>query len=618
MSGRFSMRLMGLLLALAIAGPAAQSQTQQRDARVAAPAPPAGTAALSGIVVSSTDNARQVRQAAVVIIGTTTGVLKVTSTDANGRFAFTGLPADRYLVGASKPPYLGAVAGAKRPARPGTPVALANGQTINNVTIQLPPGSAISGTVTDERGQPAANVVINLMQGRMQNGERVLTMAPGGYGTATDERGRYRIYGLAPGEYVVVASPRQAALGIGFRGVTALSAADVDAALKAPAPNNSLTSAPGASVSPGPSQPPPPAPPPPALAYAMVFYPGTPRASEAGPVALAVGEDRQNVDFRLELVRLAKVEGTVTGIDALPAGTLVSLPASSQIGGGSAGIMSVSRVAPDGRFTLPNLSPGSYNLIATAFAGPGGTLPVFGAVTVDVMGADQSAIQVALQPALSFPARIAFAGTATPPPLAGYRIAVRQLPPLMLSAPGPVVAPTGATGAFTITGVIPGRYVIGGPLFLGANSSSMTWSLASVTVDGRDVTDLPVDIGPNNVPKDVVITYGDQSQELSGRLQQSSGTPATDYTIVVFPADKAYWIPGSRRILTTRSGTDGQFRLGGPGFITLPAGDYLLAAVSEIDKDEQFDPAFLTSLQPAAVRVTVKPGEKKTQNLSIR
>jgi hypothetical protein len=50
----------------------------------------------------------------------------------------------------------------------------------------------------------------------------------------------------------------------------------------------------------------------------------------------------------------------------------------------------------------------------------------------------------------------------------------------------------------------------------------------------------------------------------------------------------------------------------------LPAGDYLLAAVSELDRDEQIDPAFLTSLQAAAVRITLQPVERKTQNLSIR
>jgi hypothetical protein len=52
------------------------------------------------------------------------------------------------------------------------------------------------------------------------------------------------------------------------------------------------------------------------------------------------------------------------------------------------------------------------------------------------------------------------------------------------------------------------------------------------------------------LPKNIVVTYTDQFQELSGRLQSQSGAPATDYTILVFPEDKAYWIHGSRRIVT--------------------------------------------------------------------
>jgi hypothetical protein len=602
---------LGLTLAVTVLAGAAQpqsAQTPQRDTRTQpATLAPAGTATLSGVVVAAADAAQRVRLAPVVIIGTTTGVLRVAATDTDGRFSFTGLPADRYLVGASKAPYLGAVAGAKRPARPGTPIALADGQRITNVTIQLPMGAAISGVVTDERGQPALGVKVNLMQARIQNGERVLAMGPGS--TSTDERGRYRIFGLPPGEYVVVASARSFSSGI-----RTLTDAEVDAALKAPsaAPPGTFGSGPGAPPAVAPAAPPAS----PAVAYAPVFFPGTTRASDASPVVLGVGEDRQNIDFRLELVRTAKIEGTVSGMDALPPGAMAILRASSQVGNGPAGGMSVSRILPDGRFTLANMAPGSYTLVTTAAAGP--TASLFATATIEVAGADQSGIQLALQPALSFPARIAFAGTAAAPPLAGYRIPVRQLPPVILSAPAPVVPPTGATGTVTVTGVMPGRYVIGGPLFFGADASSLTWALESVTVDGRDVTDLPIEIGPGAVPKDVVITYGDRSQELSGRLQQVSGAPAAGYTVVIFPADKAYWIPGSRRILTTHAGTDGQFRLGGPGLITLPAGDYLLAAVSDMDKDEQFDPAFLTSLQPAAVRVTVKPGGKTTRDLRIK
>lgn len=609
MSRRLTTGLLGSILALAAVAGAAQPQTAQTPQRDTRPQPgtpaPSGTAALSGTVVAAADASKRVRLAPVVIIGTSTGVLRVASTDADGRFSFTGLPADRYLVGASKPPYLGAVAGAKRPARPGTPIALADGQKITNVTIQLPMGAAISGVVIDERGQPAPSVTVNLMQARMQNGERVLTLGPGG--TSTDEHGRYRMFGLPPGEYLVVASARS------FSSASrTLTDAEVDAALKAPMapPPGGIGSAPGASAAPAP---PPPSSPP--VAYAPVFFPGTTRASDAAPIALGVGEDRQGVDFRLELVRTAKIEGTVTGMEAQPPGSVSVVRASSQMAGGSAGTMSVSRVLPEGKFTMPNLAPGSYTLIASAAGGP---VPLFATATVDVMGTDQSAIQLNLQPALSFAARIAFAGNTPAPALAGYRIPLRSAPPVIFGAQSPQVALTNGTGVSQITGVVPGRYIIGGPLFFGATQASLTWALESVVVDGKDVTDVPLNISADAVPKEVVVTYGDRSQELSGRLQQSSGAPATDYTIVVFPADKAYWIPGSRRILTTRSGTDGQYRLGGPGLITLPAGDYLLAAVSELDKDEQFDPAFLTSLQAAAVRVTLQPGEKKTQNLAIR
>ena len=140
----------------------------------------------------------------------------------------------------------------------------------------------------------------------------------------------------------------------------------------------------------------------------------------------------------------------------------------------------------------------------------------------------------------------------------------------------------------------------------------------SVVADGRDVTDLALEIAAEAPAKNVVVTYGDGFQELSGRLQSQSGAPVSDYTIVAFPEDKAYWIPGTRRIVTARPGTDGRFTLSGRGPTTLPPGRYLLAAVTDVSKDEQFDPAFLAQLVPASVPVTLAPGEKKVQDLAIR
>jgi hypothetical protein len=91
-----------------------------------------------------------------------------------------------------------------------------------------------------------------------------------------------------------------------------------------------------------------------------------------------------------------------------------------------------------------------------------------------------------------------------------------------------------------------------------------------------------------------------------------------DYTIVLFPSNKSYWIQESRRILTARPGSDGQFVFGGPGPTALPAGEYLLAVVTDLERDEQFDPAFLTSLVPAATPVSLQAGARSVQEIHIR
>jgi len=119
-------------------------------------------------------------------------------------------------------------------------------------------------------------------------------------------------------------------------------------------------------------------------------------------------------------------------------------------------------------------------------------------------------------------------------------------------------------------------------------------------------------------PKQIVFTYTDQWQKLSGKLSHQSGAPSTDETVIVFPADRAYWYQGSRRVLTTRPGSDGLFSFGGPGPTTLPPGEYLLAAVMDLGRDEQFDPSFLATLVQAAAPISIGPGEKKIQDLVIR
>ena len=579
------MRALVILVLVVVA--AVQTTAQQtpvrdpRTAALAANAAPTGTGAIAGAV--TTEEGRPIRFAYVILLGATTGIVKITSSDTEGKFHFNDLPVDRYTVGVSKQPYLATLAGAKRPGRPGTPVVVANGQKVTDVVVRMFLGGAITGVITDERGQPGSGAMVAVMQWRLQGNERTLVQV-GGI-TATDDEGRYRVFGLVPGEYVITAL-RQ--IGPTPR---ALTVTEVDAALRGP-----VASA---------------APPAPPGRYAPVYFPGTTRAADAVPIPVNLGEERNNADFRLETVLTSRVEGSVVSTDGQPLGgvdvTMMSAAGSIM----QSGLRM--RVGPDGRFGVGGMMPGAYVILAN---GSGPTAGQFAYGTLEIGGGDVIGLQLTMKPAMTMSGRLLF-DSATSPAVSGRRIPVRGLTTGAASAGGAAVGVSDQSGAFTVSNLVPGRYVVGGPLSFGPTTDTMTWTLQSVVADGRDVTDLPLEIG-DTAPKNVVVTYTDKWQELSGRLQSQSGAPVSDYTIIVFPEDKTYWFQGTRRIVTARPGTDGRFTLSGKGLTTLPPGKYLLAAVTDIGRDEQFDPAFLSQIVSAAVPVTLGPGEKKVQDLAIR
>src|SRR5207248_2833066 len=65
-----------------------------------APASRDRTGEISGAV--RRDDGAPARQVLVMIAGTDVGLIRVTSTDASGRFVFSGLPAGHFLVGAGE------------------------------------------------------------------------------------------------------------------------------------------------------------------------------------------------------------------------------------------------------------------------------------------------------------------------------------------------------------------------------------------------------------------------------------------------------------------------------------------------------------------------------------
>jgi hypothetical protein len=119
-------------------------------------------------------------------------------TDRDGTFRVTDLEANlSYYVNASLPSY-----NSPRP-EPGTP-APKTYKVGESVTLTLIKGGVITGKVTNANGEPLVGIRVGAeMVQRARNGKRLAN------GRAsekeTDDRGVYRIYGLPPGTYVVMA-----------------------------------------------------------------------------------------------------------------------------------------------------------------------------------------------------------------------------------------------------------------------------------------------------------------------------------------------------------------------------------------------------------------------------
>jgi uncharacterized protein (DUF2141 family) len=582
---RFTVHSLVLMLLAVSYAPATGAQT--RDARATL----RGTAVLSGIVVSDDAEARPVRKARVTcsspdVSGNTT------ITDDGGRFVFAGLPAGRYSVGASKATWVAANYGATRPLRPGSAIPLADGQKLD-IVIRMPRGSVITGVVLDQNNQPSAGSPVRALRFAMVNGERRLISA----GTATaDDRGVYRIFGLAPGDYLVGAT------GLGAAGPELRLTSDADVR-HAASLNPQAPPPPGRSVS-----------------IATTYYPGSPMVSQAGLVSLRAGEERDGVDFALQLVPTARVEGIVSLPEGgAPRGTDVNL---ISLGDGTpvqpVEALRTSGADPEGRFSFANVPPGQYTVLARAarpITKPDGTSTgppqtVWASTPIAVDGEPITGLSLSLEPGLTISGQVRFESATLKPPADLRSIRVTAAPAEVRAsaafAPGGVSV--GPDGRFAITGVIPGRYRVTAS-FPGSGRPG-GWLLKSVIASGQDSLDTPFTLPPNQHVLDATITFTDRLAQISGTLRSAAGGASAESTVVVFAADQVLWAPQSRRIQAVRPGADGAYLIA-----NLPAGIYLLAAVDDVEPGEWFDPAFLQRLAPSAIRLAIADGEQKTQDI---
>jgi protocatechuate 3,4-dioxygenase beta subunit len=276
--------------------------------------------------------------------------------DAEGHFKFDSLSAGRYRLVATRNGYV------TRDPRSGGlrtgMVSLSSGQQADGVTLRLIPSAVIAGRVTSEGDEPVPNVFVQAMKFVYQGDKRQLSDA----GTSTtNDRGEYRIWGLAPGKYYVRAThPRGGAPRAGSQ------------------------------------------------VYVPIFYPGVSDLSRTQPIELHAGDEITGIDLGFAALRSVRVSGHVVNV-----GPGATKDAQVTLVGGSGSLtFAAGQASTDakGTFELKGVAPGSYTLIAEQFGGGEQEKVTRGRTSIDVGEVNLNDVEVVIGPGSTVSGRVRVEG----------------------------------------------------------------------------------------------------------------------------------------------------------------------------------------------------------------
>jgi hypothetical protein len=159
-----------------------------------------------------------------------------------------------------------------------------------------------------------------------------------------------------------------------------------------------------------------------------------------------------------------------------------------------------------------------------------------------------------------------------------------------------------------------GNFQLGGQagrVFLSLTTGPL-WVLKSITIEGEDVTDTPIDLSGRQSVTGVVIRMTDKLTQLSGQVSDARGQLLKDYVIVVLPAEQKEPVIAARWIRTARPDSNGAYLLRG-----LRPGRYVVTALETIEQGRQFAPEFQEQLRRSAREFSLKEGENVTLDLKL-
>ncbi|PYS61925.1 MAG: hypothetical protein DMF76_09900, partial [Acidobacteria bacterium] len=502
--------LAGLILLLILSS-AAQSQTDENSTDATK------TGKISGHVVN---DAGQPLADALVSIRTYGGggPGRTATTDSEGKFEVSGLEPVAYLMSASFPGYVPA------PRDPDVnPIGYY--RVGDSVSLAMIKGGVITGTVTRSSGEPVT----------------------------TDDRGVYRIYGLAMGTYVVAA-------GGGYNSPYNINAYGTDVPTYAPSSTR----------------------------------------DGATEISVRYGEETTNVDIRYRGEAGHAVSGTASSSVMVDQPTGFNLTLTSVFNGESqAGYSSVQ--PPGGRgFSFYGVADGDYDVIAQSSIS-GRELVFSDARRITVKGADISGLELITKPLASITGHVVLEETKAPEckgkrrPLFGETLvtpwhnektAAKDQPQFLWGLGGPTLPDK--QGEFTLRNLAPGQYrFITRPMAKYWYLKSISWPSSATTAARAAPTNRPSDAARNWTTlksgdrfSGLTITLAEGAASLRGQIDLAENQKLPSRLFV-------YLVPGERekaddvlRFFASIVSADGSFALS-----NLPPGRYGVIAQAASEND---------------------------------
>jgi hypothetical protein len=429
--------------------------------------------------------------------------------------------------------------------------------------LRIPARGAISGRVLDHFGDPLPGVSVVALRRTFSDGLQRFVVAAGGRPEMhTDDLGRFRLHSLEAGDYYVAAA------------------------------SGALTALPPF-LDPGE-----------AGGFLPTFYPASPTVGGASKIRLRADEEREGLAMAMLPGRGVRVSGRAVDSTGQPfARALMSL---SSVEAAAGGLLLAARdqTEADGTFTFSNVPPGRYIVQARSLGTAGTLIAEFGWTEVSVGDADVADLLVRTSVGSTVDARVVVE-TSLPTGMFPTGATVVMVPadlttqPVLRVGEAPITVTLDENMRMRFTKLW-GRY-----LFRPLRGS---WLLESVVVDGRDVTDVPVELTGQRVEAEIVLS--DNGATISGLVLEASGVPAGGCMVVVFASDRERWTPRSRFVHAAEATATGEFVVRG-----VHPGRYHAVALRTMEPGAWADPEFLDTLATVAVSFPVV--ERETRRIDV-